>query len=168
MAAIQVEEASVVSKKIRILALVLLGVVLAACESVPYAQRLQQRQQAYSAAAGAPVRSFRLVLGDIYSWEPLSDTQLVIYTVPSKAYLLDVWPCNNLTFTNVIGLTSFANEVQTGFDKVLTGRPYIPCIIKQIRPIDLARFKLEKEGQRHIDSVPRSDAGQAPAPNNGK
>ena len=155
--------------KIRILALVLLGVLLAACESVPYAQRLQQRQQAYSAAAGAPVRSFRLVLGgDIYSWEPLSDTQLVIYTVPSKAYLLDVWPCNNLTFTNVIGLTSFANEVQTGFDKVLTGRPYIPCMIKQIRPINLAQFKMEQQSQRHIDSVPRDKGGDTPPPSNGQ
>ncbi|WP_333680991.1 DUF6491 family protein [Dyella sp.] len=150
--------------KLRMLALVLLAVLLAACQSVPYAQRLQQRQQAYSAAAGTPVRSFRLVLGEqIYSWEPLSDTQLVIYTLPSKAYLLDVWPCNNLTFTNFIGLTSFASEVQTGFDKVLTGRPYIPCVIKQIRPIDLAQFKLEKESQRHIDNVPRNDAGNAPA-----
>lgn len=148
-----------------LLALLLLGVLLASCESVPYAQRLQQRQQAYSAAAGAPVRSFRLVMGEqIYSWEPLSDTQLVIYTLPSKAYLLDVWPCNNLTFTNFIGLTSFASQVQTGFDKVLTGRPYIPCMIKQIRPIDLARFKLEKESLRHIESMPRNDSGNAPAP----
>lgn len=149
---------------LRMLALVFLSVLLVACESVPYALRLQRREQAYSAAAGAPVRSFRLIMGaQIYSWEPLSDTQLVVYTLPNRAYLLDVWPCNNLTFTNVIGLTSFANEVQTGFDKVLTGRPYIPCVIKQIRPIDLARFKLEQEGQRHIDSVPRKDAGNAPA-----
>lgn len=155
--------------KLRILALVLIGVLLAACESVPYAQRLQQRQQAYTTAAGAPVRSFRLVFGEqIYSWEPLSDTQLVIYTLPSKAYLLDVWPCNNLTFTNFIGLTSFASEVQTGFDKVLTGRPYIPCIIKQIRPVNLAQFKLEQANQRHIDSVPRDNAGNPSAPNNGQ
>ncbi|GLQ89222.1 DUF6491 family protein [Dyella flagellata] len=150
--------------KLRILVLLLLGVLLVACESAPYAQRLQQRQQAYDAAAGAPVRSFRLIMGmQIYSWEPLSDTQLVIYTLPSKAYLLDVWPCNNLTFTNFIGLTSFAHEVQTGFDKVLTGRPYIPCVIKQIRPIDLTQLKLEKQGQRHIDSVPRDNSANAPA-----
>lgn len=150
---------------LRMLVLVLLGLLLTACESVPYAQRLQQRQQAYSAAAGAPVRSFRLIMGaQIYSWEPLSTTQLVVYTLPNRAYLLDVWPCNNLTFTNFIGLTSFANEVQTGFDKVLTGRPYIPCVIKQIRPVDLARFKLEKDGPRHMDSVPRNDAGNTPAP----
>ncbi|GGA11917.1 hypothetical protein GCM10011408_36670 [Dyella caseinilytica] len=128
---------------------------LAACASVPYAQRLQQRQQAYTAAAGAPVQSFRLVLNDIYSWEPLSDTELVVYTQPTRAYLLDLWPCSNLTFTNGIGLTSFANQVQVGFDKVFTGRGYIPCRIKQIRPVDLAQFKLEKESQRHIDSLQR-------------
>jgi hypothetical protein len=151
--------------KLRILVLVSWAAVLCACESVPYAQRMQQRAQAYNAAAGAPVRSFRLVFGaDIYSWEPLSETQLVVYTLPSKAYLLDVWPCNNLTFTNAIGLTSFAQEVQTGFDKVLTGRPYIPCTIKQIRPLNLTQLKLEKAGQRHMDSVPRSDAGNPAAP----
>ena len=154
--------------KPRMLALLLLGLSLTACESVPYAQRMQRRQQAYNAAAGAPVRSFRLVFGtQIYSWEPLSDTQLAIYTLPTRAYLLDVWPCSNLTFTNAIGLTSFANEVQAGFDKVLTGRPYIPCTIKQIRPIDLAQLKLEKASQRHIDSVPRDNAGNAPAAGNG-
>jgi hypothetical protein len=139
----------------RILMAVLLAGALAACASVPYAQRLQQRQQAYSAAAGAPVQSFRLVLGSIYSWEPLSDTQLVVYTQPTRAYLLDVWPCSNLTFTNGIGLTSFANQVQVGFDKIFTGRGYVPCMIKQIRPVDLAQFKLEKESQRHIDSLQR-------------
>lgn len=154
--------------KMQVLALSLLSVMLAACSSVPYAQRLQQRQQAYNAVAGAPVRSFRLVLGmQIYSWEPLSETQLVVYTLPNKAYLLDVWPCNNLTFTNIIGLTSFANTVQTGYDKVLTGRPYIPCMIKQIRPLDLAQLKLDKENQRHVNSVSRSNAGNAPASGGG-
>ncbi|WP_233840916.1 DUF6491 family protein [Dyella sp. 2HG41-7] len=153
--------------KMQILGFALLGALLAACSSVPYAQRMQQRQQAYSAAAGAPVRSFRLIFGaQIYSWEPLSDSQLVVYTVPNKAYLLDLWPCNNLTFTNAIGLTSFANTVQSGFDKVLTGRPYIPCIIKQIRPVDLTQFKLEQESQRHVDSVPRSDSGAPPPSGN--
>lgn len=142
-----------------------LAVLLAACSSVPYAQRLQQRQAAYEAAAGAPVRSFRLVFGhSLYSWEPLSDSQLVVYTVPNRAYLLDTWPCNNLTFTNFIGFTSFADEVQTGFDKILTGRGYVPCMIKQIRPVDLARFKLEQSPERHADSVPRDNAGAAPPP----
>jgi hypothetical protein len=150
--------------KMRVVFAMVLGVLLSACASQPYAQRLQQRQQAYNAAAGAPVRSFRLVLGQqIYSWEALSDSQLVIYTLANRAFLLDVWPCNNLMVSNTIGLTSFASTVQTGFDKVITGRPYIPCVIKQIRPIDLAQFKMDREAQRQFDSVPR-DNGAAPAP----
>ena len=144
---------------LRMSLLLLVGVWLAGCAIVPYARRLQERQHAYSAAAGAPVRSFRLVLGaQIYAWEPLSDTQLVVYTLPKRAYLLDVWPCSNLIYTNTIGLTSFADEVQTGFDKVLQGRDYVPCMIKQIRPVDLTHLKLDqdKEDHRHVDSVPRN------------
>jgi hypothetical protein len=151
----------------RVFMMALMTVGLAACASVPYPQRLQQRQQAYDAAAGAPVRSLKLVLNSIYSWEPLSDTQLVVYTLPTKAYLLDVWPCNNLTFTNGIGLTSFANQVQVGFDKVFTGRGYVPCMIKQIRPVDLAQFKLERENQRHVDSLRRDNANPAPSSSTG-
>jgi hypothetical protein len=150
--------------KMQVLSAMFMVTLLAACANQPYAERLQQRSQAYNAAAGAPVRSFRLILvaSQIYSWEALNDKQLVVYTVPNKAYLLDVWPCNNLTITNTIGLTSFANTVQTGFDKVITGRPYIPCVIKQIRPIDLAQFKLDREAQRQFNSVPR-DNGSVPA-----
>jgi hypothetical protein len=149
--------------KMRSLIVALTAVWTAACSSVPYAQRLQQRQQAYNAAAGAPVQSFRLIFNSIYSWEPLSDTQLVVYTQPMKAYLLDVWPCNNLTFTNGIGLTSFASEVQVGFDKVFTGRGYVPCMIKQIRPVDLTQLKMEREAQRHVDSLQRDSAPATPA-----
>jgi hypothetical protein len=148
----------------RVLMGVLMAAGLVACASVPYAQRLQQRQQAYNAAAGAPVQSFRLLFNGIYSWEPLSDTQLVVYTQPTKAYLLDVWACNNLTFTNGIGLTQFASQVQVGFDKVFTGRGYVPCRIKQIRPVDLAQFKMEKQTQRHVDSLPRENDSPTPAP----
>jgi hypothetical protein len=152
---------------IRILLLLLMAATLVACASMPSAQRLQQRQQAYNAAAGAPVQSFRLIFNSIYSWEPLSDTQLVVYTQPTRAYLLDVWPCSNLTFTNGIGLTSFANQVQVGFDKVFSGRGYVPCQIKQIRPIDLAQLKLEKEAQRHVDSLQRDNGAPASASSSG-
>lgn len=142
--------------------------LLAACSSMPSAQDMQQRQAAYAAAAGAPVRSFRLVLGDsVYSWEPLSDTQLVIYTRPTRAFLLDTWPCSGLTVTNGIGFTSFAGEVSTGFDKILTTRGYPPCAIKQIRPLDLARFKLEKEAPRHAEVMARDVKDETPPPTSG-
>lgn len=158
-------EGAVMSKSCLSLIGSMLAGLLAACSSMPSAQDAQQRQAAYVAAAGTPVRSFRLVLGDgIYSWEPLDDTQLVVYTRPTRAYLLDTWPCSGLSFTNRVGFTSFAGEVSVGFDKVLTARGYLPCAIKQIRPVDLARFKLEKEARRQADVVARDSPGAAPAP----
>ena len=152
---------------LRLTGCVLAG-LLTACTSMPSAQDMQQRQIAYAAAAGAPVRSLRLMPADsVYSWEPLSDTQLVIYTRPARAFLLDTWPCSGLTVTNSIGFTSFAGEVSTGFDKILTTRGYPPCAIKQIRPLDLARFKLAKEASRHAEVVARDNKGGISPPTGG-
>ncbi|OOG51299.1 DUF6491 family protein [Rhodanobacter sp. C01] len=138
--------------------------LLAACASMPSAQDMQQRQAAYGAAAGAPVHSFRMVAGEsVYSWEPLDDTQLVVYTRPTRAFLLDTWPCSGLTVTNSIGFTSFAGEVSVGFDKILTTRGYLPCAIRQIRPVDMARFRLEKEARRHVEVMARDNKDGTPA-----
>lgn len=144
--------------KIRVRGAALVAVLLAACSSVPSAQRGQQRQQAYGAAAGAPIRSFRFTTR-IWSWEPLSDTQLVVYTVPNTAYLLDVWSCPNLMWTQAIGLTSTFHEVSVNFDKVLAGRRYGPCPITKIRPINLSQLKIEQQAQREVDMQPREGGG---------
>lgn len=138
--------------------------LLAACSSVPYAERISARQAAYAAAAGAPVRSFRFF--ELYSWEPLGNSQLAIYTRPSEAYLVTVMgPCPDLEFTNVIGLTSNLREVQVRFDKVLTGRRDFPCTIGEIRPVDLAKLKSVEHEQRKIQAADRpADAGEKPTP----
>jgi hypothetical protein len=151
---------------LRIVAVVLLMAVLAACSSVPVSPAQQQRQAAYAAAAGAPVRSFTY-LGRMWSWEPLGDKQLVVYTTPSKAYLLDVWGCSNLPWAQVIGLTASFREVQANFDKVLAGGPYPPCPIVQIRPLDLTRLKLAQQSPREVDVQSRNDAA-APAGQGGE
>lgn len=135
---------------------VALVAALSACSSVPYAQRMAQRQAAYAAAAGAPVRSFHFF--NLYSWEPLGDDQVAIYTQVSRAWLLDVGPCQNLQFTNAVGLTSFAGDVSVNFDKVLVGRGYPPCFISKIRPVDVAKLKLEQQAQRKINAEPRQPA----------
>lgn len=136
---------------------------VAACSSVPYAQRISARQAAYTAAARDPVRSFRFF--ELYSWEPLGDSKLAIYTKPSEAYLVSVMgPCPDLEFTNAIGLTSNLNEVQVRFDKVLTGRRDFPCTIGEIRPVDLARLKSVEHEQRKIQSTQREAAADKPAP----
>lgn len=148
---------------LRITSAALIAILLAACSSVPYAQRTQERQQAYNAAAGAPIRSFRF-LTSIWSWEPLSDQQLVIYTVPNTAYLLNVWSCPNLMWAQAIGLTSTFREVSVNFDKVLTGRPYVPCTITQIRPVNLAQLKIAQQAQREVDMQPRDAGGNSTPP----
>lgn len=139
-----------------------LGLLCAGCSSVPYAQRMSERQAAYAAAAGAPVRSFSFF--SLYSWEPLSDTELAVYTQPNKAWLLDLGGCQELLFVNSIGLTSNVNQVMVGFDKVLTGRHNFPCTITRIRPVDVKSLKLAQQKQRQIESAARSADKPAASP----
>ncbi len=149
------------SKPGLLIVLALVG-ALAACSSVPYAQRQQQREAAYAAAAGAPVRSFHFF--NLWSWEPLSDSRVAIYTRPNQAWLLDLdGHCQNLEFTSAIGITSNTGEVSVRFDKVLTGRRYLPCTIMQIRPVDVKRLRIEQEAQRKINAEPRAAATSEPA-----
>lgn len=136
-----------------LLSLVLLT-VLAGCASVPNAQRRNDRQAAYLAAAGSPVSDF--TFSSLYSWEPLSEKQLVVYTRPTQAWLLDLFGCPGLLYSNSIGLTSNLNQVSARFDKVLTQRGYIPCTISQIRPVDVKRMRAVVEEKRQIRSEPRS------------
>lgn len=140
--------------------LALAALALAGCSSVPYAQRVSQRQAAYAAVAGPPVHSFRF-FGSLWSWEPLGSNQLVVYARPNQAWLLDVVGCTDLEFTNAIGLTSNMHQVSVGFDKVITGRRDFPCTITQIRPVDVKKLKLSQEQQRKIEVDPRpADPGK--------
>jgi hypothetical protein len=134
------------------------ALLLAACAGAPAAQRQQQRQADYEAAAGAPVRSFRFFT-PIWSWEPLGNGELAVYTRPDKAWLLGTGGvCQNLAFTPVIGLTSNLGEVSINFDKVLVGRGYPPCTIRSIRPVDVATLKIRQASQRKVESEPRAPA----------
>ncbi|WP_266158522.1 DUF6491 family protein [Dyella silvatica] len=131
--------------------------LFAACSSTPEVKQSDgDRIAMYAAAAGAPQRSFRF--SDLYSWEPLSRTEVAIFTRPSEAYLLDLdGGCPNLAYANALGLTSSVNEVTAHFDRVMTGPGSYPCTITQIRPLDVAKLRLEqKAAQRKIEAKPRS------------
>lgn len=149
------------SKLIVLPAVAVFALLTASCSTVPYAQRVSERQAAYTAAAGKPVGSFTFF--NLYSWEPLGDDQLAVYAQPNKAWLLDVAGCQDLRFTNSIGLTSNINQVMVGFDKVLTGRGNFPCTITQIRPVDVASLRVAQEKQRQINSAARAAAEPAAA-----
>jgi hypothetical protein len=132
-------------------------VLLAACARVgkDYTARLAARQQAYAVAAGAPVDSFHYF--SLWSWEPLSDTELAVYTRSNEAWLLDLdGKCRNLQFTNHIGLTSSAGTVSAKFDRVITGPADAPCFIKQVRPVDIAKLDSPQQGKpREVEETPR-------------
>ena len=132
-------------------------VLLAGCARIgkDYTARIEARQQAYVAAAGAPVQSFRYF--SLWSWEPLSDEQLAIYTRSNEAWLVDLdGRCPNLQYTNHIGLTSSVSEVMVKFDRVITGPRDTPCFIKQIRPVDVAKLNAPQQGKpREVEEVPR-------------
>ncbi len=134
--------------------------LLASCASVQNDRHRSERETAYLAAAGDSVGSF--TFSSLYSWEPLSETRLVVYTRPKQAWLLDLFGCQNLLISNSIGLTSNLNQVSANFDKVLTQRGNVPCTISRIRPVDLKGMKAAEEEKRQIRSEPRKPgAGEA-------
>jgi len=133
------------------------ALLLGACARVgqEYTARLSARQQAYAAAAGTPVQSFHYF--SLWSWEPLSDEQLAVYTRSNEAWLLDLdGKCHNLQFTNHIGLTSSVSEVSVRFDRVITGAADAPCFIKQIRPVNVAKLNEPQQGKpREVEEMQR-------------
>ncbi|QNJ99900.1 DUF6491 family protein [Dyella telluris] len=141
----------------QLLAAVAVVAALGGCTRVgkDYTSRMEARQQDYAAAAGTPVNNFHYF--SLWSWEPLSNQQLAVYTRSNEAWLLDLdGSCRNLEFTNHISLTSSASEVSVKFDRVLTGPGDAPCFIKQIRPVDLKKLNAPQEGKpREVEEAPR-------------
>lgn len=136
--------------------------MLTACSSVPTAQRYSKRAAAYAEAAGEPVRSFRYT--QLYSWEPLGESQLALYTRPTEAWLIDTTgPCRDLSYATSIILTSNMSNVQTNLDKIIPGSPTgipMPCYIGQIRPVDVAKLKAVEHEQRKVAGKERTDDAQ--------
>ena len=93
----------------RLVASSLLAVmVLAGCSSggIPKREDEAQVRARFAAYAGEPIDRMSW-MGQYYSWEPVGENQLVVFTTPSDAYLLKVsGPCTDLKFVTSIGLTS--------------------------------------------------------------
>ena len=105
----------------------------------------------YSAHAGPPVDSFRL-LGRLTKWEALGNEALVVWTRPNEAWLLEPYgPCDGLDFSSAISLTDHAGRVEAGLDYVLVSHPspvHLPCGIRSIRPLDLAAIRQAEKARR--------------------
>ena len=120
------------------------GAASAAPTGTPAQQQALARYEAY---AGPPQQSFTW-LGRFDSWEALGKDRLVIFTTPSEAYLLTVWPPCDLRFvTGGIGISSTTNTVSTGLDSVtINTGPGGPrrCPISEIRKVDYTRMRADQ------------------------
>lgn len=103
------------------------------------------RLAAVQAAAGAPVASLTLGLGPtarIYSWEALSNRQLLIYTRPNKAWLLGLGPCPYLFNSPFVAVSSSMGQIDH-FSRVYAFRGVAPCTVQSIAPVDVSLLKVK-------------------------
>ncbi len=129
---------------------------LGACSSFP--DRLEAERARYEAYAGAPLEQLTY-LGRYDHWKPLSRTQLVIWTTPWDAYLINVAPpCADLPFVNGVTLTT------AGFHTIYPRADFVKvkggwnCQIEQIRPVDYRRMQADLKNQGPPDAVPSRNA----------
>lgn len=126
----------------QVITFALAGLLLAGCAATHARyQREQARLDAIHAAAGKPVGAFNFVARSIWSWEPLSEQELLVYTRPNQAWLLNVGLCPELPYTTSIALTSHVGQVSTMRDSVLVHRGDLPCNIQKIQPVDVAALR---------------------------
>lgn len=131
-------------QRIAILALTLAVVGCAAGGAGP-ADRDAAQLERYRAFAGAPVKDFHFWQLD--RWEVLGDLELVVWTSPREAYLLQLQrPCTGLTFANTIALTSTQQRVYSRFDSVLFENQR--CRISEIRGVDGKAYKAARRDEK--------------------
>jgi Family of unknown function (DUF6491) len=124
-------------------AILLAGVLASGCATTGSGIERTQGEQLfdkYEPYLGEPVKSFTALQKD--SWQPISRTQLVLWTTINDAYLLTVTGnCSQLPFAQAVGVTSTTSQIST-LDSVLVRGDR--CPITQIQPIDVRRMKADR------------------------
>jgi uncharacterized protein DUF6491 len=92
--------------------------------------------------AGPPIDEFPMF--ELWQWQVVGPTQLVLWSTIKDAYLIRVEKsCNNLEWTHGLSVTQeMRQKVSNKFDFVVFGNER--CKIAEIRPIDYRR--MVKEG----------------------
>ena len=147
------------------------AVVLAGLSACASGNRISDddRLAIYRAHAGEPVRSFQY-FGRLDGWTPLGDEALAVWTRPHDAYLLELdGSCYDLSFATAIALSSQSGMVYAKFDKVTVlgagaGAIPIPCIIREIRPLDTKAIKAAEADKRDAGKMPETQSQPQPDP----
>ena len=111
----------------------------------------EQLLSKYEPYVGEPVDSITAFRTD--SWQPISRTQLVLWTTVNDAYLLTVWDtCRDLPFVQTVGVTSTSSSISR-FDSVIVRNDRCPIV--QIQPIDVRQMRADRN-DRTADESSRS------------
>jgi Family of unknown function (DUF6491) len=145
--------------------------LLAGCASgIPLHQSDQEIRERYAAYEGPPIKQFTW-LGHFYSWEALGKDELVVFTTPSDAYYLKVWPPCDLRFAmngrgdERISVTSTAGTVSSGLDSVTENSAalgHLVCPISEIRPIDYRRMMADQRQQAQAAKAAQANSPAKP------
>lgn len=104
-------------------------------------ERLLSKYEPY---VGEPIQSFTAFRQE--SWQPISRTQLVLWTSINDAYLLTVANnCPDLMYTNAVSVSSTTSAIST-LDHVLVRGDR--CQIQKIQPIDVRQMRKDRERDR--------------------
>ena len=138
------------------LALLLAAALAAGCASDPKRSQGERVLARYEGYIGAPIRDFTAFRQD--SWQPVSRTQLILWTDMSHAYLITITGnCPDLMFTDGIRVTSTGSSIST-FDSVIVRGDR--CPIEEIRPIDVRQMRADEKELRDNPQPAKPD----PAP----
>jgi hypothetical protein len=123
-----------------LLALALTAAVASGCTSGLSRSSGDRVLERYESYIGEPIRGFTAFR--MQSWQPVSRTQLILWTSTNDAYLLTVSNnCPELMFTDSVQVTSTASGIST-LDQVRVGGDR--CPIEKIQPIDIRAWRVDR------------------------
>jgi hypothetical protein len=124
-----------------LLALALVAAVASGCASGLSRSSGDRVLERYESYIGEPIRGFTAFR--MQSWQPVSRTQLILWTSINDAYLLTIANnCPELMFTDSVQVTSTASGVST-LDQVRVGGDR--CPIQKIQPIDIRQWRQDRD-----------------------
>lgn len=142
---------------------------VAGCAST--ALRDAERLTLYRTHAGEPVDSIQY-FGNYNGWTPLGGDTMALWTRPSQAWLVEVYPpCSDLDFAHTIGIRNQGGRLHARFDRIqVSNNGLIPleCTIKEIRPLDVKAIRIAEKDVRAKRQVEEaSGAPPSGAPSSG-
>ena len=131
-------------------------------ELSPAAKREAEQYALYDDNASQPIDGFHYT-GRYDGWTPLTDTSFVLWTRPTKAYLIDLHQgCNDLQFAERIGIDNGNSWFSARFTKVRVasyGLISVPCTVKQVREVDVKAVRAAQKAAREAKRAAERASG---------